>query len=122
MAIGTWDDFTEKFGFEDGDSLEERDFVARKYLVQMLNVHPAMKGRRAFAFDRPGVHNSCLIIIVRCPKSKSTKQIAEEWENNLGKNPPDTTLECDLPDKVEEDINVMIAKAYQVATRHHKYA
>lgn len=61
MAIGTWDDFTSKFGFGDGATAEQRDFWARDALVDMLNKRwPAM---RAEGYDRPGVHNPVLILV-----------------------------------------------------------
>lgn len=34
MAAGTWEDFTDKYGFNDGAQVEERDFDARKNDVE----------------------------------------------------------------------------------------
>jgi hypothetical protein len=42
MAIGTWEDFTDKYGFSDIEGVEQRDFEARARLVEMLNDHEAM--------------------------------------------------------------------------------
>jgi len=36
MATGTWEDFTDKYGFSDGASVEQRDIEARARLVEML--------------------------------------------------------------------------------------
>lgn len=66
MAHGTWDDFTDKYGFSEGEMVEERDYLVRTELVRMLNELPAMKaqGFRAVEFDRNGCHNDCIIEIV----------------------------------------------------------
>jgi len=54
-------------GFNDGESLEDRDFRARDILVRLINKQPEMKAEhvRALAFDRPGVHNACLILFAK---------------------------------------------------------
>ena len=63
MARGTFDDFTSKYGFTDGETLEERDFLAREYLIKSLN--KVLKNQVAVPFDRPGVHNACLILFLK---------------------------------------------------------
>ncbi len=67
MARGSWDDFTSKYGFNDGASTEERDWRVRDILVRMLNERQEMTdaGVRAEAYDRPGLHNGCLIVLVK---------------------------------------------------------
>src|SRR5271165_5628815 len=67
MATGTWDDFTDKYGFRDGASVGPRDFEARSTLVEVLNDHAAMKaaGLQALEYDRPGLHNPCLVVVVK---------------------------------------------------------
>ena len=59
MATGTWEDFTDKYGFSDGEGVEQRDFEARARLVEMLNHHEAMKaaGLHALEYDRPGLQS-----------------------------------------------------------------
>jgi hypothetical protein len=66
MVTGTWEDFTNKYGFCDGASVKSRDFGARSTLVEVLNDHGAMKaaGLQALECDRPGLHNPCLIVVV----------------------------------------------------------
>ncbi len=67
MATGTWEDFTDKYGFSDGEGVEHRDFEARTRLVEMLNDHEAMNaaGLHALEYDRPGLHNPCLVVVVK---------------------------------------------------------
>lgn len=63
---GTWEDFTSKYGFGDGEQWNEWDCEARKELVRLLNRTKVLKekGLRAFEFDRPGIHNALLIIFL----------------------------------------------------------
>ena len=111
MAIGSWEDFNSKYGFCDGETLEDRDFRARGHLVRMFNKHPAMKKARvrAIEYDRPGVHNSCLAILLPNPEGKSDKQLEEEWLAGKIKA-------CDLPSG-NFDLGGMIDKAYAKAGR-----
>lgn len=91
MATGTWDDFTSKYGFCDGETVEERDFQARKRLVRLLNALPAFKELRAIEYDRPGMHNPCLIIILPNRNGESDTELLTEWQSRR-------TEGCGLPD------------------------
>ena len=62
MARGTIVDFTNKYGFSDGEAVEDRDFLARDELVKLLNASTVLQEYRAVAYDRPGMHNACLIL------------------------------------------------------------
>lgn len=110
MAIGTWEDFTSKYGFDDGETIEERDFRARKRLVGMLNKLPEMKGFRALEFDRVGVHNPCLIVLLPNPEGRSDRRLQADWE--VGK-----VGTCGLPDAVEDKVYELVEKAYRKARR-----
>jgi len=80
MATGTWEDFTDKYGFSDGEGVEQRDFEARARLVEMLNDHEAMKaaGLHALEYDRPGLHNPCLVVVVK-GQAKAAKELLKLW-------------------------------------------
>ena len=80
MATGTWEDFTDKYGFSDGEGVEQRDFEARARLVEMLNEHEAMKaaGLRALEYDRPGLHNPCLVVVVK-GQAEATRELLKLW-------------------------------------------
>ncbi len=84
MARGTWDDFTDKWGFSDGNGVEQRDFEARAIIISKLNGLPEFKGSnvRAVAYDRPGVHNPCLIILLPNPDGKPDDQLLADWIAN----------------------------------------
>jgi hypothetical protein len=108
MATGTWDDFTDKYGFRDGASVESRDFEARSTLVEVLNDHGAMKaaGLQALEYDRPGLHNPCLLIVVK-GHGKSAAKLLSSWLAG--------EIETEsLPDELEIEISELVAEAYQI--------
>ena len=60
MARGMWEDFTSKYGFMDGMTVEGRDFRARDWLVEEIN---KLVGKAVVKiYDRPGFHNPCMIL------------------------------------------------------------
>jgi len=107
MAVGSWEDFTSKYGFNDGDSVEERDFKARQHLVKLLNALPEFKDIRAIEYDRGGAHNSCMLILLPNPQGKSEKKLLKDWFDKKVK-------ECDPPDGDGEtyDTCQLVTKAY----------
>jgi len=107
MATGTWDDFTDKYGFRDGASVERRDFQARSSLVEVLNDHAAMKaaGLQALEYDRPGLHNPCLLVLVK-GQGKSAAELLTSWLAG--------EIEAEqLPDELELEISELVAKVYE---------
>jgi hypothetical protein len=107
MAHGTWEDFTSKWGFSDGNCVDGIDFDARKLLVKAMNAHPAMvKAKmRVLELDPPTCHNSCVVIRVKAD-DKSDEQLLEAYES--GK-----LEETSLPDAVEEVVEELICEAYE---------
>ena len=61
-----WDEMNSKNGFDDGAAVPQEAWAAREVYVRALNAVAAHKGSkvRAIAWDRPGVHNPCLIMQV----------------------------------------------------------
>src|SRR5262249_8325871 len=55
-----------KYGFQDGDAVPPDAWAARTVYVHALNVLLARHGSqvRVMAYDRPGVHNECMILTV----------------------------------------------------------
>jgi hypothetical protein len=105
MTHGSWKDFTSKWGFNEGASLEGRDFEARSKLVEMLNGNPTMRlsELRAVEYDRPGLHNCCIIVVL--PNSqKPDKELLQLWFNQ-------EISEQELPDDL--DIDELVAAAYE---------
>jgi len=106
MARGSWDDdFSSKWGFNDGASSEHRDFLARDKIVEKLNALPEFTAGKvtAVAYDRPGCHNSCMILV---------------FENAVGLSAEELLRldlkTCDLPEGVEyEQIDEIIHEAYE---------
>lgn len=111
MATGTWEDFTSKYGFGDGASVEPRDFEARAKLAEMLNDHEAIKtaGLRALEYDRAGLHNPCLLLLVE-GRAKSNTELLKSWlAGEIGKAP--------LPGELELTISELVAEAYELCIR-----
>jgi hypothetical protein len=108
MATGTWEDFTNKYGFRDGASVEPRDFEARAKLAEMLNDQEAMKtaGLRALEYDRPGLHNPCLLVVV-AGRAKSDIELLESWLAG-------EIEEASLPGELEPAISELVAEAYEI--------
>ena len=107
MATGTWDDFTDMYGFCDGASVEARDFEARSTLVEVLNDHAAMKaaGLQAFEYDRPGLHNPCLLVVVT-GQGKSSVELLTSWLAGEIEESP-------LPGELELEIFELVAEVYK---------
>jgi len=108
VATGTWEDFTDKYGFSDGASVEQRDFEARARLVEMLNDHDVMKsaGFRALEYDRPGLHNPCLVVVVD-GQPKPAEELLKLWLADEIKEVPL------LPDELQLAISELVAEAYE---------
>ncbi len=108
MARGSWyNDFTEKWGFNDGGSVEQRDFDAREILIAKLNSLAEFKANniRAVAFDRPGVHNPCLVILLPNPDGKPDDQLLADWiANKIGS--------VQLPEG-DYDVEELVCQAYE---------
>lgn len=112
MAIGIWEDFTEKHGFQDGEAVEETDFVARRILVRKLNRHPAMMKARLHAvpYDPATVHNPCILALLPFRGGETGKQLLEAWDN--GKIQP-----MNLPEELETEISDIVENTYREAFR-----
>lgn len=111
MARGTWEDFTSKYGFSDGASVEPRDFAARAKLVEMLNDHEVMKtaGLRALEYNRPGLHNPCLLVLVEGRAKSNTESLKSWLAGEIGKAP--------LPGELELTASQLVAEAYEPGFR-----
>ena len=111
MARGTWNDFTTKYGFDDGAQTEGRDYRARDAIVEALNNLPAFKegNIRAVGYDRPGMHNSCLILLLDMGSGDMTdEELTKRYLTN------EDIHEVDLPEG-DYELEEIIAEAYAVA-------
>jgi len=112
MARGAWDDFTSKWGFSEGLLVEEADYQVRDLICQKLNEHPAIRAgnSRAVPWNRPGVHNSCMILHFPNPDGKTDEALVKAWQNGQ-------LEECSLPDLSDPDfpddgLEELIGEAY----------
>lgn len=62
-----WDDMQHKYGFSDGEAVPDGAEVYRAVYIRAVNALAEQLGGtvRAVAYDRPGVHNWCLILLHR---------------------------------------------------------
>jgi len=70
-----WDDMQDKFGFQDGGAIPPDAWKCRKAYVMAVNTLAAKFGSntRAFAFDRGGMHNSCMILLCTAEQAATLK-------------------------------------------------
>jgi hypothetical protein len=106
-ALGSWEDFISKWGFNEGASTEGRDYEARALIVAELNEMTGVKAAkiRAVEYDRPGLHNSCLILILPNPQDNSDADQLSAWKTS-------ELEQVELPVSVSELVNEIIAEAY----------
>ena len=110
LARGTWDDFTDKWGFQDGETTEGRDYRARNQICKLLNPREDMRaaGVRAIPFDRPGVHNGCMIIVVPDQPGLTDEELEQKWMEHEFEA-------VHLPETVYgEELDELIAEAYAI--------
>jgi hypothetical protein len=115
MAIGLWEDFTEKHGFQDGEAVEETNFVARKILVGTLNKHPEIvKAKlRIVPYDVATVHNPCTVVLLPRSAGETDKQLLEAWDK--GEIQP-----ANLPEGLGSEIVEILRDVYREAFRPPK--
>jgi hypothetical protein len=100
-----FDEMRTKFGFGDGGSIPPDAEACRTVYVDALNQVAAKLGceLRAYAYDRPGMHNPFLILF----RGKDTQTDHEEREPD---EPMNEAIECcrelDLDELVEVQVTV----------------
>lgn len=62
-----FDEMTDQHGFHDGEAIPQDAWVHRKLYVEAINAIAGHRGSKvkAVEFDRPGFHNSCMILFQR---------------------------------------------------------
>lgn len=109
MARGKWNDFTSKYGFHEGADLEDVDWRARDILVGLLNERTEMKaaGVRAIPYDRPGLHNGCLIVLLQDVAGQTDAELWADWLRDI--HAPAAQPDFDV------DIDSLVNEAYDAA-------
>lgn len=110
MARGRWEDFADKYGFNDGDSVDTLDFAARHFLVKALNYNRVMqeKGLRAVAYQFAGVHNGARILILENKGRVRGKSVVRD-------DLPKGTKVLSLPDELNNEIIDLVDASYDEA-------
>lgn len=73
----------------------------------MLNDHAAMKaaGLQALEYDRPGLHNPCLVVVVK-GQGRSAAELLTSWVAGEIEEAP-------LPHELAPEISELVAEAYE---------
>jgi len=97
-----WDDMRDKYGFNDGGAIPAEAFALRSVYVKVLNALLESRGSnvRVREYNRPGVHNPCLIIVVPNDGTKWEPDTpmfgAEPAGDKIGEECLDEAMEMDL--------------------------
>ncbi len=70
-----WTDMTDKFGFGDGDAEPPDAQLCREVYVRVVNALAEREGSsvRVAKFDRPGMHNGCMVWFVAASDNQSLR-------------------------------------------------
>jgi hypothetical protein len=119
MARGQWEDFEDKYGFNDGDSVDTLDFAARDFLVRVLNQNPIMreKNLRAIAYHFAGVHNAARILIL---KDEGRIRGKSSFEGDLPEDAEVLALPEELRDAIADLVDGSYDQAWDVLTKQKK--
>jgi len=122
-----WEDFQTKWGFADGDSVPPDALLLRQVYVRELNRLLARRksGVRLLAYDRPGMHNSLLIVRVGAAMVRNVPakrlwggQQSGGWEpGDLHEPAPDTAYEAVLAEADEMELDSMVITTVKLRNR-----
>lgn len=91
------DDMMDKYGFNDGASTPQEVGELRMVYVAVINalaIH-AKSDFRIVAYDRPGMHNGCMVLFVNIAELKSkVPDRTSRWEIITGRKPATAAMEC----------------------------
>lgn len=82
-----YEEMSHKYGFQDGEAVPPDAWAARTVYVRALNVLLARheSQARVVAYDRPGFHNSCMIVLVTkgCHEQFGMQAVEQGLEEHL---------------------------------------
>lgn len=108
MARGRWKDFRDKYGFSYGDNVRPVDLKARDAIVAILNKELEGRGITVIPYDRPGLHNYCLLLVLPNPGGKqSHSQLLKAFMKSTD------SIEVPLPDDIGKRTDEIVAQAYR---------
>lgn len=102
-----YEDMRSKGGFGDGDNVSNSHFNIRSVYITTLN-HLANKlgsNVRAVAWDRPGMHNPCMIVLISMDAYKKLGYDAPDANPSISKPEINGVLINDEP-AYDEDFNL----------------
>jgi hypothetical protein len=108
MPRGLWKDFRDKYGFSDGDKVCPVDLSARDRIVAILNKELKGRGITALAYDRLGLHNYCLLLVLPNPGGKTSRsQLLKHFVKDTN------SMEIPLPPYIAKRTEEIVAQAYE---------
>lgn len=74
-----WDEMTSKYGFNDGESIPEGIEIYRDIYIRTVNKLASGYGSkvRAYGYDRPGVHNWCMVLFREASSVTEDEELAD---------------------------------------------
>jgi hypothetical protein len=108
--IATWEDFTSKSGFGDGELIENRDLEVRNRLVEWLNEEG--DGQIiAVPYDAVTPHNPLRILVFQSCPLDDDELLAQYHEYGLDEVP--------LPRGIDVEVDIVIASIYETIDTEH---
>ena len=108
-----FEDMLEKYGFGDGESEPNAVRLYRQVYVEVINRYAEAERSkiRLIAFDRSGMHNSCMILPIPAKMVKGFKpRLLSKGEWDGGVKIPEN-YPWDTPPEFDEAMNLAIAQA-----------
>lgn len=101
-----WNEMRDKYGFSDGNTVPVEAETCRTVYVRVLNVllEKEKSNTRVQAFDRPGVHNYCLIICVEAKAKNKDKEVNDQFMDNAFNIAIEIANDLALDDYVEVEV------------------
>jgi hypothetical protein len=106
-----WQDFNDKYGFGDGGSTPPDAEACREAYIKVINGLAEKRGSkvRVVAYDRPGVHNGILVLMIPAkrlkgiPLHKGRYPLTDSFDKAVGKGNDEAKTD-DIMDEIIDDL------------------
>ena len=104
-----WNEMNEKYGFDDGAAIPPDAFACRGVYLRAVNTLATKHGSacRVVAYDRPGVHNCCIVVTVTREYHDSLPAKARYSGQTY---PPESAV----PKQTDDALRQAIAEAFEL--------
>lgn len=105
-----WEEMQGKWGFGDGDAVPDGAEEYRKVYIEVVNAFAEQLGSdyHYVTFDRPGMHNWCLVIIAKNGTTDDEARVAEvdPGGDEALQNAVSAAYDFNVDDFVEIDVTI----------------